>query len=183
MGGVRGGCDAAVSGTSGISGTSGWKSSGDGRVIRVVAAAVEAIGDRIGGSAEVRVDIEPDLPPVLADRDSITTALINLLENALKYSPADRRVGVTVSRDGNGFVAFAVSDNGIGIPAREQRRIFRHFYRVDNRLASATSGVGLGLSIVDLIARGHDGRVTVQSEPGAGSTFTLRVKSVAGAAA
>ena len=143
----------------------------------IVAAAVDALRDRISRTTEVRVDIDPDLPPVLADRDSLTTALINLLENAVKYSAADRRVSITAARDGDGFVAFAVSDNGIGIPAREQRRIFRQFYRVDNRLASATTGVGLGLSIVDLIARGHDGRVTVRSEPGAGSTFTLRVKS------
>ena len=79
------------------------------------------------------------------------------------------------ARDGDGFVPFAVTDNGIGIPVREQRRIFRRFYRVDQRLARETSGVGLGLSIVELIARGHGGTVTVQSEPGAGSTFTLRV--------
>ena len=58
---------------------------------------------------------------------------------------------------------FAVEDNGIGIPAREQRRIFRRFYRVDQRLSRETSGVGLGLSIVELIVRGHRGTVTVQS--------------------
>ena len=150
----------------------------------VVTAAVDAIRDRVGGSSHVQVEIEPNLPPVLAERDSVTTALINLLENAVKYSPADKRIVVKASRDGEAFVAFSVSDNGIGIAPREQRRIFRRFYRVDNRLASATTGVGLGLSIVDLIARGHDGQVTVESEPGAGSTFTLRVKRVpAGVAA
>jgi two-component system sensor histidine kinase SenX3 len=70
---------------------------------------------------------------------------------------------------------FAVEDNGIGIPVREQRRIFRRFYRVDQRLSRETSGVGLGLSIVELIARGHRGSVSVHSAPGSGSTFTLRV--------
>ena len=144
----------------------------------VVTTAVEAVRDRVGGSINVHVDIEPNLPPVLVERDSVTTALINLLENAVKYSPADKRIVVKASRDGTAFVAFAVSDYGIGIAPREQRRIFRRFYRVDNRLASATTGVGLGLSIVDLIARGHDGQVTVDSQPGAGSTFTLRVKRV-----
>jgi signal transduction histidine kinase len=145
----------------------------------IVTDAVDAIRDRLSGSADVRVDIEPNLPPVLAERDSVTTALINLLENALKYSPGNQRVVLRAARDGDAFVAFAITDNGIGIAPREQRRIFRRFYRVDNRLASATTGVGLGLSIVDLIARGHNGQVTVQSEPGAGSTFILRVKSAA----
>ena len=69
-----------------------------------------------------------------------------------------------------------MEDNGIGIPVREQRRIFRRFYRVDQRLSRETSGVGLGLSIVDLIVRGHRGTVTVESAPGAGSTFTIRVR-------
>jgi two-component system sensor histidine kinase SenX3 len=80
-------------------------------------------------------------------------------------------------------VSFLVQDNGIGIPMREQRRIFRRFYRVDQRLAQDTGGVGLGLSIVDLIARGHRGSVIVRSAPGAGSTFVLRVPCVDGAVA
>jgi signal transduction histidine kinase len=80
-------------------------------------------------------------------------------------------------------VAFSVSDNGIGIERREQRRIFRRFYRVDQRLARDTAGVGLGLSIVELIARGHGGRVTVDSTPGQGSTFTLTIPAAAAGAA
>jgi len=112
---------------------------------------------------------------LMADADALQTALTNLLENALKYTPAQKRIAVRASHDGGGAVSFAVEDNGIGIPGREQRRIFRRFYRVDQRLSRETSGVGLGLSIVDLIVRGHHGTVTVQSAPGAGSTFTIRV--------
>ena len=86
-------------------------------------------------------------------------------------------------RDGEDFVQFLVSDNGIGIPAREQRRVFRRFYRVDQRLARETGGVGLGFSIVELVAKGHGGTITVRSQPGAGTTFTLRVRRIAGGAA
>ncbi|HET8699640.1 MAG TPA: ATP-binding protein, partial [Gammaproteobacteria bacterium] len=70
-------------------------------------------------------------------------------------------------------VAFAVEDNGIGIPAREQKRIFRHFYQVDRRLSRDTGGVGLGLSIAALIVRAHRGSVHVASRLGEGSTFTV----------
>ena len=111
----------------------------------------------------------------MVDAEAVGTALVNLLDNALKYTPDQKRIAVRACRDGDGFVQFVVSDNGIGIPVREQRRIFRRFYRVDQRLARETGGVGLGLSIVELIARGHGGTVTVQSEPGEGSTFTMRV--------
>jgi len=150
----------------------------------LVAAAVTAVRRRLPPAGELRVDIEPDLPPVLADQDAMTTTLVNLLDNAIKYSPADTRVAVTARRDGESHIALAVSDNGIGIDQREQRRIFRRFYRVDQRLAGPASGVGLGLSIVDLIVRGHGASVTVESQPGAGSTFTVRLPTArAGAAA
>ena len=123
-----------------------------------------------------RLDVAPELPPVMADRDALATALVNLLDNALKYTPGDKRIGVRACpQTATGIVPFVVTDNGIGIPAREQRRIFRRFYRVDQRLSRETGGVGLGLSIVELIVRGHRGSVTVRSAPGAGSTFTLRV--------
>jgi signal transduction histidine kinase len=141
----------------------------------IVAAAVETVRDRVPADGVLRVEVPASLPPVMADADALQTALTNLLENALKYTPAQKRIVVRVSHDGDGAVTFAVEDNGIGIPVREQRRIFRRFYRVDQRLSRDTSGVGLGLSIVELIVRGHHGTVTVQSAPGAGSTFIVRV--------
>jgi len=141
----------------------------------IVSAAVETMRDRLPADCDLRVEVRPSLPLVLADAEALQTALVNLLENALKYTPADKRIVVRVSHDGDGVVMFAVEDNGIGIPIREQRRIFRRFYRVDQRLSRETSGVGLGLSIVELIVRGHHGTVTVRSAPGAGSTFTMRV--------
>jgi signal transduction histidine kinase len=142
----------------------------------IVADAVDAIRDRLPATSALSVNVDPGLPPVLADREGLATALINLLDNALKYSPGEQRIAVTARTAGDSLVAFAVTDNGIGIAPREQRRIFRRFYRVDQRLSRETSGVGLGLSIVDLIAREHGGHVTVRSTPGAGSTFTLTVR-------
>jgi signal transduction histidine kinase len=141
----------------------------------IVAAAVETVRDRVPADGDLRVEVPTSLPPVMADADALQTALTNLLENALKYTPAQKRIVVRVTDDGDGAVTFAVEDNGIGIPVRAQRRIFRRFYRVDQRLSRETSGVGLGLSIVELIVRGHHGTVTVQSAPGAGSTFIVRV--------
>ena len=145
----------------------------------IVTSAVEAVRDRLPTTSTLEVDVEPTLPPVMVDAEAVGTALVNLLDNALKYTPDQKRITVRACRDGDGFVQFVVSDNGIGIPVREQRRIFRRFYRVDQRLARETGGVGLGLSIVELIARGHGGTVTVRSEPGEGSTFTMRVPRAA----
>ena len=133
----------------------------------------------IPAGCDLRVDLEPNLPPVRADEGAVVSALLNLLDNALKYTTDNKQVVVRVTR-ANDDVAFQVQDNGIGIPPREHRRIFRRFYRVDQRLASATSGVGLGLSIVELIAHAHGGSVSVQSAEGAGSTFTLYVPGAIG---
>lgn len=140
----------------------------------IAAAAVGAIRDRMPSACDLRQDVAPDLPMVRADSDALGTALLNLLDNALKYTPAEKRIGVRVFRD-NGMVVFAVEDNGIGIPVREHRRIFRRYYRVDPRLSGETTGAGLGLSIVEFIVRAHGGTVSVQSESGAGSTFMMRV--------
>ena len=130
------------------------------------------------------VEIAPGLPPVVADQDAMVTVLVNLLDNAYKYTPDDKRITVRVSREsGHGdHVVFAVEDNGIGIPVREQKRIFRRFYRVDRRLARETTGSGLGLSIVDAIVRAHGGTVRVDSRPEQGSTFTVSVPCAAEAA-
>jgi signal transduction histidine kinase len=148
----------------------------------IIAAAVGAIRDRVPPSCDLRVEVAPDLPPLLADVDALGTALLNLLDNALKYTPQEKRILVRACRETDGFIAFAVEDNGIGIPARDHRRVFRRFYRVDQRLTRETSGVGLGLSIVELVVRAHHGTVSVRSETGAGSTFTLRLPCADGVA-
>jgi signal transduction histidine kinase len=148
----------------------------------IVEASVAAIRERTPANCDLRVDVPRDLPPIMADTDALETALINLLDNAFKFTPEHKEIVVSARAD-EGRVTFAVQDNGIGIPAREQRRIFRRFYRVDQRLARETSGVGLGLSIVSLIVRAHGGEIDVQSEPGAGSTFVVRIPIMAGGSA
>jgi signal transduction histidine kinase len=141
----------------------------------IVMFAVDAVRDRLPQSCDLQVDIAPALPSLMADADALGTALVNLLDNALKYTSDEKRIVVRACRDGQAAVQFVVADNGIGIPVGEQRRIFKHFYRVDQRLSRDTGGVGLGLSIVDLVVRGHGGTVSVRSAPGSGSTFTLRL--------
>ena len=141
----------------------------------IVRAAVDSVGPRVSDPDAVRVDVPADLPRLVADSDALRGALVNLLDNALKYTSGDKRIVVRAQADGADHVRFEVSDNGIGISAREQRRIFRRFHRVDERLSRQTGGVGLGLSIVEAIAHAHGGSVSVKSAPGAGSTFALRL--------
>jgi signal transduction histidine kinase len=148
----------------------------------LVTAAIAAVGERLPAAADFQAEIEPGLPLVRADADAIVTALVNLLDNALKYTPDDKRIVVRACRDA-GMVMFVVQDNGIGIPVREHRRIFRRFYRVDPRLSGETTGVGLGLSIVDLIVRAHGGTITVKSASGSGSAFAMHLPCAAGDAA
>ena len=140
----------------------------------VVREALTAMADRVRGDRAPMIEIDPYLPAIAADRDALVTALLNLLDNAYKYTPANQRIAVRAFREGD-HVVFAVEDNGIGIPQREQKRIFRRFYRVDQRLARETAGSGLGLSIVEAIVRAHGGRVHVSSRPEHGSTFTVYV--------
>ena len=115
----------------------------------------------------------PDLR-VQGDQRQLVSALNNLLENAVKYSDCGSRVEVEV-RGGDGAVAFDVIDHGIGIPARDIDRIFERFYRVDRARARDTGGTGLGLAIVRHVADNHNGKVSVVSREGEGSTFTLTI--------
>jgi signal transduction histidine kinase len=140
---------------------------------RVVDAVVAAAQERLQSpQCHFAVEVSPDLPPVRADEDALVTALLNLLDNAYKYSPAEKRITLRATCE-DGHVVFAVKDNGIGIAQREQKRIFRRFYQVDRRLARESGGVGLGLSIVEFIVRAHGASVQVQSQPGKGSTFCV----------
>jgi signal transduction histidine kinase len=100
--------------------------------------------------------------------------LTNLLDNAVKHSAAGRRIDVTIGRDG-GFAFVSVADDGPGIPAAEQERIFEKFYRGGDGLVQDAPGSGLGLAIVKHVVEAHRGRVEVRSRPGAGSTFTIRL--------
>jgi two-component system sensor histidine kinase SenX3 len=109
-----------------------------------------------------------------ADHAQITSALGNLVDNAVKYSDANGVVNVTAKPDQQG-VTFVVSDNGIGIPSHDLDRIFDRFYRVDRARSRGTGGTGLGLSIVRHVANNHGGSVTVESHEGEGSTFRLYI--------
>jgi len=116
--------------------------------------------------------LPPKLPILQADRDKIALTLHNLVGNALKYTPEGGRVTVTAAAE-KGQVSIAVSDTGIGIGPEDTEKVFEKFYRCQNAVDSNIKGSGLGLPIAREVARLHGGDVTVQSEPGSGSTFTL----------
>jgi signal transduction histidine kinase len=106
--------------------------------------------------------------------NQLITAVTNLLANAVAYSDGESRIAVA-ARARSGFAEIAVTDSGIGIPRKDRQRVFERFYRVDQSRASTTGGTGLGLAIVKHVASNHGGSVTVWSEEGLGSTFTLRI--------
>lgn len=111
---------------------------------------------------------------VFGDEALLVTALDNLVANAIQFSPDDARVGIGVTRD-DGAVEIAVTDQGVGIPEAERDRVFERFFRVDSARSRNTGGTGLGLSIVKHIVNNHGGDVRVWSQPGRGSTFTIRL--------
>jgi signal transduction histidine kinase len=116
--------------------------------------------------------IESGIPRVRVDREAIARALVNLVNNALKYSAGEKFLGVKLFRE-QSVLKLEVSDRGIGIERHEQDRIFEKFYRTCDPLVHNTKGSGLGLSLVRHITRAHGGEVEVESTPGRGSTFTL----------
>lgn len=148
-------------------------------VIEVDAVVAEA-ADRarvVAQAKEITLDVggEPGLR-VFGDHALLVTAVRNLLDNAVAYSGSSTRVGLGVRAAGD-LVEIVVVDQGIGIDADQQARIFERFYRVDPARSRDTGGTGLGLSIVKHIASDHGGDVRIWSEPGRGSTFTLRIPS------
>jgi len=117
-------------------------------------------------------NISGDIPPVIVDREAIAGSLLNLLNNALKYSKDRKYIGVSLYRS-NSRVNLEVQDRGIGIPKNEQEKIFEKFYRCGDALVHNIKGSGLGLSLVRHIARAHGGDVLVESAPEKGSKFTI----------
>jgi signal transduction histidine kinase len=141
----------------------------------IVRRAVDAAGERFQSPVcRLQVETAADLPNVLADSDALVTALLNLLDNAYKYSGNDKRLALRTSAAAD-QVCFAVTDNGIGLSPRAAKKVFRPFYQVDRHLSRGTGGCGLGLSIVRSIADAHGGTVRVESRPGEGSTFTISI--------
>jgi len=118
------------------------------------------------------LDLPPDPVPFLGDRDMLERVVINLVGNAVKFTPADGRVGVRLLIDPDHAV-IEVSDTGIGIPQDEQERLFSRFFRSSLAQQQAIPGSGLGLSIAHSIIEQHGGAMSVESEPGVGTTFRV----------
>jgi two-component system, OmpR family, phosphate regulon sensor histidine kinase PhoR len=144
------------------------------RVEDVVKKSVEAFSPlRTDPSLQFSQQIEPGLPPVVADLGAIVDAIVNLLANAHKYGGSPPIVSLKVRRAPKGGIAFEVNDNGDGIARHEHSRIFEKFYRIDDRLARMREGSGLGLAIVKHTVKAHKGTVSVASAKGRGSTFVI----------
>ncbi|MBI4906727.1 MAG: HAMP domain-containing histidine kinase [Acidobacteria bacterium] len=120
----------------------------------------------------LELNIPASLPLIRADRVTLATAVQNLLDNAVKYSPESSVVWLEASC-ANGAVAITVRDRGVGIAPSEQSRIFDRFYRVPGAMSKKVKGAGIGLALVQRITRAHGGRVSLESQPGEGSAFTL----------
>ena len=139
----------------------------------VVDAALHAIeAHTLNQRVKIEREVAAGLPAVLADREALTEALLDLLANAVKYTGAEKHIAVKAWASGP-TVFLAVADNGPGIPQREQKRIFEKFYRASDALRRSIDGTGLGLAMAKHVVSRHGGRIEVESEVGKGSTFTI----------
>jgi len=141
---------------------------------QLVAEIVEEMRASLASREDISFGIDaPDwMAPVVGDEDKLRQILINLLDNAVKYSPEGGQVGISVEVRGHG-IRFVITDQGLGIPHGEHHRIFGKFYRVDPNLTRGVGGTGLGLYICRELARRMEGHVSVTSQEGKGSTFVV----------
>jgi len=140
----------------------------------VARESIEAASPRArSGGVELALECEP-LPSLRGDRDRIAQALDNLISNAIKFTPDGGRVTVTLRREENRAVV-EVADTGIGIAEADIQRLFQRFFRTQRATAAAIPGVGLGLTIAQAIVHGHDGRLSVRSRDGDGTTFRIEL--------
>ena len=152
-------------------------------VSEVIATAVSAAGPRLDADdCQVQRELPADLPRVQADRDGLVAVLLNLIDNAYKYSSPPRMIRIAATQQGR-YLALTVEDNGAGMSRAALRRIFRRFYRVDRHLNQPVGGCGLGLSIVKTTVEAMGGNVQVTSNVGVGSKFTLLLPVAEGDAA
>jgi signal transduction histidine kinase/CheY-like chemotaxis protein len=143
-----------------------------GNLVRQTLADFEVTMEQ--ASLTLTSQIAPDLPPVCGDPTHLRRVLDNLLGNALKFTPAGGRISVRLEQVGENIVLH-VTDTGVGIPANQLKRIFERFYQVDGSMSRRYGGAGLGLALVKEIVEAHEGSVSVESQPGQGSTFRIRL--------
>src|SRR2546425_5239189 len=144
------------------------------RLDEAVDAVLAIIGPKAkSGKVGLRSQLPRDLPPVPADRDRLVQILINLVDNAVKYTPEGGRVTVRVQEPAAGWIEVDVIDTGIGIPPSDLPRITERFYRVDKARSRELGGTGLGLAIVKHLVFAHGGQLKIESEPGRGTTVRV----------
>ena len=144
------------------------------RLDEAVDAVLAIIGPKAkSGKVGLRSQLPRDLPPVPADRDRLVQILINLVDNAVKYTPEGGRVTVRVQEPADGWIEVDVIDTGIGIPPSDLPRITERFYRVDKARSRELGGTGLGLAIVKHLVFAHGGQLKIESEPGRGTTVRV----------
>jgi two-component system phosphate regulon sensor histidine kinase PhoR len=145
-------------------------------VVREAAAALDPLArpDRIS----IAIAARPGLPAITGDRDELTQLFQNLIHNAIKYGREGGHVWVKLDADGDGQISVAVKDDGEGIPPQAVPRLTERFYRVDVKRSRERGGTGLGLAIVKHIVSRHQGKLTIESKPGEGSTFTVLLPAI-----
>ncbi len=143
-------------------------------VEKVVATLKRQIEDK---SIALKIDIPKNMPDILADETRIKQALLNLIDNAVKYNHQGGKITIS-AKENNNFIQVDIVDTGIGIPEKDLPRLFERFYRVDKARSRELGGTGLGLSIVKHIIQAHNGEVFVQSVEGQGSTFSFTIPKV-----
>jgi two-component system sensor histidine kinase VicK len=142
--------------------------------VRLVRASVDAARTRLPSNLTIEVEADPEVTAVHGDADRVRSVLESLIDNAIRYSPEGGRieVGVRLRRP---WVRFWVRDEGLGIPASEQERVFAKFHRLDPAMTRGVAGAGLGLHICRELVRQMDGRIWLESREGHGSTAVFEI--------
>ena len=144
----------------------------------IASTAADAVHTKFNNdNCKFTLTVDNNLPSVLADKDAMVTVLVNLLDNAYKYSNDDKQISLKVYAEDDS-VCFTVTDNGIGMTPRQTKKVFDRFYQADSSLSRQTEGTGLGLSIVKFILDAHKAQVNVESKQTQGSTFTVKLTAV-----
>jgi signal transduction histidine kinase len=146
--------------------------------VELASSVLEAARAHLPDTVELELDVAERVSGVAADPGQLHQVLVNLVDNAIKYSPEGGPVCLSIA-NGDGAVRFAVSDRGLGIPASEHRRIFEKFYRLDPDMTRGIGGTGLGLYICRELVRRMDGKIWVESRLGEGSTFVVELPAAA----